>query len=43
MFVKYHDEKFSVIKFKKDTNGVYWIDLGIGFWVNADHVEIVSE
>lgn len=43
MRVNYHDYKLSVIDFKKDENGVYWLDLGIGYWVNADHVEIVSE
>ena len=43
MRVNYHGIKLSVIDFKKDENGVYWIDLGVGYWVNADHVEIVSE
>lgn len=43
MLIEYHGLKLYVIDFKKDENEVYWIDLGIGYWVNADHVEIVSE
>ena len=43
MKVNYHGFKLCVLDFKKDAEGVYWIDLGVGYWVNADHVEIVSE
>lgn len=43
MLVNYHGMLLKVIEFKNGLAGEYWIDLGLGYWVNADHVEIVSD
>lgn len=43
MSVDYHGLRLKVFDFRTDESGVHWLDLGVGYWVNADHVEIVSE
>lgn len=42
MRINYHGFMLKVYDFKTDAEGVIWLDLGIGYWVNAKHVEIVS-
>ena len=41
MFVIYHDQVLKVIDFHTMENGERWLDLGLGFYVSPDSVDIL--
>ena len=42
MFVIYHDQVLKVQDFIHKPDGSVWLDLGIGFYVRSDNVDILS-
>ena len=43
MSVSYHGFKLKVYGFRKDSSGAWWLDLGIGYEVNAKRVDIIID
>ena len=41
MFVIYHDQVLKVHEFIHKPDGI-WLDLGLGFYVKSDNVDILS-
>lgn len=41
MYVNYHGFKLKVYGYRKDERGIWWLDLGIGYEVNAKFVDII--
>lgn len=41
MFVIYHDHVCKVHDFKTDKDNSVWLDIGVGYWVRSDNVDIL--